>query len=368
MLEMMATSPSSSLLLLVLIDASGHRVQARELVLFTSCHRLTQHTNFPFAPYQGIELILHLPLAHEDMANEFTLFPQLITELRLEIWRLALPEPLNKALYPYKKGCWVLEDLGTEPDPNGDDLHLRHDFSLLEPHQIDLSMYFVSREAHRVAVKYLRTQKLVISQDSAQSGLKFLRLFDPDTDTIFLPTSEVETFALELAERLFEPDLHDRNVSIPGRALPRLALTPSGLKSFMGEPLETYFDFSGTIDVLYVIDFARDNSSTLEDFKNASKHLFLELEGAPLARLIWSNSRRRWEEISHECEKFTQLKDLVEGLDEPSSFVDDNFHLEVQLVHVATRGNASSATTHLPALPGSTADPEVSTLSKKSNE
>jgi hypothetical protein len=338
------------------------------LVPSTSCHRPTQRTNFPFALSQDVELILNSPLAHGDMANEFTLFPQLITELRLEIWRLALPKPLDKALYTYKKGCWVLEDLGTEPDPNGEDLNLRHDFSLLEPHQIDLPLYFVSREAHRVAVKYLRTQKLVVSQDNAQSGPKFLRLFDNDTDTIFLPTSEVENFALELSERLFQPDLHDRYVSTPSRALPRLTLTPSGLKSFMGEPLETYFDFSGTIDTLCIIDFARDSSSALENFENASKHLLLELEGAPLARLIWSNSRRRWEEISGECEKLTQLKDLVEGLDEPSSFVNDDFHLEVQLVHVATRGNASSATTHLPALPGSTTDPEVSTLSKKSNE
>jgi hypothetical protein len=296
------------------------------------------------------------------MANEFTLFPQLITELRLEIWRLALPEPLNKALYPYKKGCWVLEDLGIEPDPNGEDLNLRLDFSLLEPYQIDLSMYSVNREAHSVAVKHLRRQKLIVSQNCAQSGLRFLRPFDSNTATIFLTTSEVDSFAKELAERLFQPDLQDRYVSTPGRALPRLALTPSGLKSFMGDPLETYFDFSGTIDTLYIIDFASDSSSTPRDFENASEHLLLELEGAPLARLTWSSSRRRWEEISGDGEKLTQLKKLVEGLDEPSSFINNEFNLEVQLVHVAMRGKASSVTSHLPALPGPTTDLDISTL------
>ena len=58
------------------------------------------------------------------MATEFTGFPRLIPELRLEIWRLAMPAPLRRPLYPYKQSCWVVEDLGMEPDPNGEDLYL----------------------------------------------------------------------------------------------------------------------------------------------------------------------------------------------------------------------------------------------------
>lgn len=101
------------------------------------------------------------------MATEFNLFPQLITELRLEIWRLALPGPLNRALYPYSKGCWVLEELSLEPDPNREDLHLTFDTSLLEPLRIELPLYSVNREARGIVRLYTQEQNLVASQSSS---------------------------------------------------------------------------------------------------------------------------------------------------------------------------------------------------------
>ena len=45
-------------------------------------------------------------LTSSDVAARFTLFPKLIPELRLMIWRLVLPKfrGNKKLLYPYQKG------------------------------------------------------------------------------------------------------------------------------------------------------------------------------------------------------------------------------------------------------------------------
>jgi hypothetical protein len=301
------------------------------------------------------------------MSRGFTLFPQLITELRLEVWRLALPEPLNKALYPYKKGCWLLEDLGIDPDPNGEDLNLRFDTSLLEPLDIELSLYSVNREAHSVAVKYLRKHKLVVSQDNAQSDLKFFRNFDPSADTMFLPTCDVDFFVTELAERIHEPDLFNRNVSTSGRTLPRLAVTPSGFKSIMRAALQAYAGFDGPTDTIYVVDVTCNGRFSSCNIEDASIYHFLELEGAPYARLTWHSSRRQWGEISGNDEVLVQLKELIRGLEEPF-LADTEPDFEVRLVHVATSGKDLRSKGHSTSVSETTMDPENQDVSTPSRE
>lgn len=108
----------------------------------TTRHDPTQAVG-PFTPAQCLE----------NMATTFTLSPQLIPELRLKIWRQALPPPLNNLLYPYKKGYWVLEDVGIKLDPNGEDLDLCFNASLLGHLRIDMPFYSVNRGARDVALK-----------------------------------------------------------------------------------------------------------------------------------------------------------------------------------------------------------------------
>jgi hypothetical protein len=325
----------------------------------------THHTSCPFILSQDIELIHSL--AHRNMSQEFTLFPQLITELRLEVWRLALPEPLNNALYPYKKGCWLLEDLGIDLDPNGEDLNLRFDTSLLEPLDIGLSLYSVNREAHSVAVKYIRKHKLVVSQDNAQSDLKIFRNFDPSADTMFLPTCDVDFFVTELAERIHEPDLFNRNVSTPGRTLLRLAVTPSGFKSLMRDALEAYADFDRPADTIYVVDVTCNGRFSSRNIEDASRYHLLGLEGAPYARLTWHSSRQQWSEITGDGEVLLQLGEFIRDLDEPRlASTEPDF--EVQLVHVAASGKDLRSKGHSTGVSETTMDLEnqdVSTPSRK---
>lgn len=103
------------------------------------------------------------------MATRFTLFPQLITESRLEIWRLALPALHHKLLYPYQKGCWVFEEMGLEPDPNGEDLYLRFDTSRLEPLHIAMPLYYVNQEARGVILKLLQEHRMTVSRTSSSA-------------------------------------------------------------------------------------------------------------------------------------------------------------------------------------------------------
>ena len=79
----------------------------------------------------------------------FTLFPSLPAELRIQIWRDALPLPDKdrQALYFYKKGCWHPRHL-TEADanynPHNDELNLAFEFhhKLLDDVQLILPSFF----------------------------------------------------------------------------------------------------------------------------------------------------------------------------------------------------------------------------------
>lgn len=273
------------------------------------------------------------------MATSFTKFPQLITELRLIIWQLALPEPLSKPLYPYRKGCWILEDLGLEPDPNGEDLSLEFKTSLLEPLRIEIPLYFVNREARGVTIKYVQKHNLTMPRDSAQSHFGFLRHFDHRTDTMFLPLRDVDTFFQEQVDRAHAPDLQDRYVSYSFPILPRLAIPSTGFEALKGE-LDYFFAACGPICTLYVVDVTSDSTRALLELNNASEFVPLELEHAPCARLVWRSAQREWES-SGDDQKIADMRPLVAGLDDPGSET-SKFDLDVQLVHLATRRLASS--------------------------
>nr|POF12977.1 hypothetical protein CFP56_10125 [Quercus suber] len=275
----------------------------------------------------------------KDMATEFTVFPQLATELRLEIWRMAMPAPLTRPLYPYNKGCWVVEDHGLEPDPNGEDLHLKFNTSLLDPLRVQLPLYCVNREARDVTLTYIRDHKLEVPQGSSQTAFEFLRHFDPRTDTMFLPLDDIETFLVEQLDRTREPDLDDHYYSTDRPVLPRLAITASGLEILKGE-LDDFIDTSAPIDALYVIDVPPGSTRTLQELLDASKYNPMDLENAFRAHLMWLSSSREWE-VTGDDHVLENMKRLVAGLDDPASST-SAFDLEVALVDINTRGTYAS--------------------------
>ena len=164
----------------------------------------------------------------------------------------------------------MLEDLGLQPDPNGEDLQLRFEPTLLPPLRVELPLYSVNHEARGVAIKYLQKQGLVVARDSAHSGFEFLRHFDTETDTVFLPTARVEEFVTEPIDRMHQPDLADRFLGSSRPALSRLAITSAGLESLKGDALATLFDFGGTIDILYVVDVPGSGGHALSELEDCT--------------------------------------------------------------------------------------------------
>lgn len=229
----------------------------------------------------------------------------------------------------------MVENLGLQPDPNGEDLYLRFDPSLLEPLHIELPLHSVNREARDVAIKYAHQQGLIASRSSTQSELEFLRAFDPRADTVFLPTpADVEGFIKELIDRIVEPDMLERYVGTSTPALSRLAITPSSCAFLVKEGvLETFFDFGGTIDTIYVIDAAYPGESVISHLEDAGSRSLLRLESEPCARLRWSSSRREWDEAgSHHS--LAKLREVFAGLDYPT-FTTSEHDLEIKLVRLS---------------------------------
>jgi hypothetical protein len=175
------------------------------------------------------------------------------------IWQLAAPLPSlrGKLLYPYQKGCWIFEDLGLEPDPNGEDLYIRFDTSRLEPLHCALPLYSVNREARNVVLKWLREQNLTPTRYNLSDGYEALRFFDPLRDTMFVSSTKLNGFVFEPADlpHVLE-DMAERYFGSSNPALPRLAVTPVGLQLLREDLLSEFFLFGGTIQTILVVDNA----------------------------------------------------------------------------------------------------------------
>jgi hypothetical protein len=254
----------------------------------TSCHR----SGLDLAPMPDRQLTIpSFPrnVARCNTPAEFTLFPQLITELRWEILQLALPPPPpSNALYPYKEGCWVVKEICPQwdgPDPNGENLQARINTSLLNPLHVEIPLYSANRETRDVVIKYLQKHKLVTSPGSIRSPPSFSRFFESETDTIFLPAADVAAFVSEPVDRIHKPDMQDRYVSFPRSALPRLAVTPAGLDVLKKDELETFSVTAGGVDMLYVIDTIPTGTFSFRDLEGGRAFPLLGLGEASHAQL-----------------------------------------------------------------------------------
>jgi len=265
------------------------------------------------------------------MATKFTLFPKLITELRLEIWRLALPTLLSrgnvKLLYPYQEGCWVFDPVRLQQDPNVEDLYIRFDTNRLEPLHVALPFYSVNKEARSVTVRWLQEQRAAYTVSrSSSSAYEVLRPFRLTTDAVFVPTAKLERFVTELVDRPFEADMLGRNFGTSDPALSRLVVMPDGLQALKGDLMETFFQFGGTIGTICVVD----STSIRPEPEDVSEVGILEL-AEPLARLRWSSTRSEWQGFGDHGEPLMRLERYVEGLSIPADSP-RGFEMEVQLV------------------------------------
>lgn len=119
--------------------------------------------------------------------STFSRFPQLPTELRLQIWEAALPTPTNPTLVPFRPGLWHFDGPKI--------LRFRHD--LLDVH-IPVPLVHVSHEARNVALAWARIHGFQHPSRVGQSGNPgFSRPFDRSTDAVYLGPGQLEELLAE---------------------------------------------------------------------------------------------------------------------------------------------------------------------------
>lgn len=231
-------------------------------------------------------------------SSMFSLFSDLPPELRDQIWRDALPEKLGPGLYFYKKGCWrprrlTASDVGY--DPVRDDLNLvfefRHD--LLDATQFEMPLAYVNREARGIALAWIREQDMAIRpRDDKPLYPIYRRSFDPMRDALYIPLEEWENCLAEPYDRMFEPDLINRNVDfIPD--VKRIAVSEALLRREAAALGEMFHHFFWLKVLFIVIDPQPDLQPVSSDGMEVQQRWeFVSIGGGAF---VWDEDRGRFD-------------------------------------------------------------------------
>jgi hypothetical protein len=223
----------------------------------------------------------------------FPYFASLPSELRSQIWRDALPDKDGSALYLYQKGCWCPRYLSPSEemyDPNARDnliLEFRHD--LLDQVQVEAPLVFVNREARGTALTWLREQGVEKRFLEERQCHVFVRQFDPIRDTLYLTSNRANDFYSEPYDRLFGPDLRDKNILSGPGLLERIAM-PEALFRNEATTLHEIFEWFSGVSVLFIIVGAQPD---LEDGMKAQRRW--ELESIQGRTFSWNHDRRSFD-------------------------------------------------------------------------
>ncbi|KAF2655620.1 hypothetical protein K491DRAFT_598475 [Lophiostoma macrostomum CBS 122681] len=179
----------------------------------------------------------------------FSHFTSLPAELRNQIWRDTLPARIGHGLYPYRKGCicprWLTpDDLDYyAPDPeNNLTIEFRgRGLGLAEFGGTGVKLWGVCREARSIALGWVREVGIGVRTSTKMKTPRpplFLKAFDAQRDTVYVPEDQWETFICEPLERAFEPDMVGQSHSVGGRLVQSVAVPVALLKRY-GSDLAT---------------------------------------------------------------------------------------------------------------------------------
>lgn len=225
----------------------------------------------------------------------FPLFPLLPTELRLQIWREALPPPISQPLYYYEKGCWGPRHL-TETDPDYDPNNDEHNWCLefrcsrLNPLEVDVPLFHVNQEARRSVSSWIQEHGLAIRFSREKQSLVFFRSFDPERDVLFVSEDRWDDFHAEPFDRMFEPDLENKNLSCFAPAFRRLAV-PSTVITKEPRALGELFHWYYGIDEILLIVEARPHEFWNEENEIKAQQIWEPETGAtPWPTFCWNHA------------------------------------------------------------------------------
>jgi hypothetical protein len=117
----------------------------------------------------------------------FPQFASLPPELRLLIWREAMSDDDDPALFPYRSDAWQLYSW-----LDAVEAELRPE--LLGQVRVKIPIAYVNHEARETAIAWAPNIGMEVNFHMEKSCYTFLRPFDPALDTIYIPYSLVEDF------------------------------------------------------------------------------------------------------------------------------------------------------------------------------
>jgi hypothetical protein len=208
------------------------------------------------------------------MSPIFPRFADLPGELRNQIWHAALPPNIGPALYLYRTGCISIRE---DPDYYYPlpivalSIEFRGDG--LGKAELTVPLWFVSREARSMVLPWLQAQQGVRirhrDDDNRSSTSRpspvldpeldhrpclqpiFVKAFDPERDTVYVPDDQWETFLSEPLNRLFKPGTDDRYYVM--RLLPRVAVPVSLLKRCGGNLIQDWLEWQDNLREMLVV-------------------------------------------------------------------------------------------------------------------
>ena len=156
-------------------------------------------------------------------SSTFPLFSSLALELREQIWRDALPNEVGPVLYLYRKGYWCPRE---EYDPQNHETNLNFEFrhDLLNVVQFEVPLYFVNREARKIALAWVRTHGIEIRARKKRESPIFVCPFNPIRDVLYIPPNKWDEFLCEPDDRCSEPDLLERLLDVKTADVTRIAV------------------------------------------------------------------------------------------------------------------------------------------------
>lgn len=178
-----------------------------------------------------------------------SIFPQFLrlpVELRIQIWRQALPNMDRLALYFLRNECWKLEWIHCEHE----EMSLTFGFhgELLSPIQIDIPLAFVNHEARQACLLWIHEQGMEVRFCKERQRLVFTCPFDENRDVVYLHDSD--DFDFHPYNILYPLDIEERSVSIFKKTL-RLAVPEKLLRTELEKLVELVEWF--TVITLFVI-------------------------------------------------------------------------------------------------------------------
>ncbi|KAJ5400247.1 hypothetical protein N7465_010736 [Penicillium sp. CMV-2018d] len=191
-------------------------------------------------------------------------FPRLPPELRLQIWRDALPEKDSPAFTPYKSVGWTpilaSENAGANHPQQVVEWEFHHE--LLDQIRVKIPVADVNYEARDVAIEWARKQGIEVVFHDYRKCFVFLRPFDPMRDVIWVSEDALELFTNE-CWGLHSPDSSPWNVSIPLK-IGQFALPESLVmdRQYLHSLYNAICSFSGDV-VMYIIAGENPDSTAM---------------------------------------------------------------------------------------------------------